>query len=331
MFKLLTTLGAAAAAAMMTTATPQPELRGAALMDALHGGGYTIVLRHARTDRSFQEDVRAVPASRTQQRNLNDDGVRDARLMGVVFRKFDIPFGEVIASPMFRATETAEYAVRQARTTLVLRTFPTLDDARALIAELPAKGMNRLLVTHHFVIETHVPGIKPGDIGESEAVVVRTAADGTIELVGRILLADWTALAAGASPTAAATSQGHGAPAGYSASHTEESVTFPDTPVARLAHGYVRAFSTGDTAIMHQFLASSVDADPARPIADRLTSYAKLYADVGQLHVASIDSVAAHEITITTHSARRTVRITLKESEKQIGRAGSISLRVEGQ
>jgi phosphohistidine phosphatase SixA len=329
MFKLLTTLGAAAA--MMTAATPQPELRGAALMEALHGGGYTIVLRHARTDRSFQEDVGAVPTSRAQQRNLNDDGVRDARLMGVVFKKYDIPFGDVIASPMFRATETAEYAVRQARTTMVLRTFPTLDDARALIAESPAKGTNRLLVTHHFVIETHVPGIKQGAIGESEAVVVRTAPDGTIEVVGRILLADWTALAAGASSTSAATPQGHSAPAVYTATHTAESVNFPDTPVARLAQGYVRAFSTGDTAVMRQFIESSVDADPARSMADRLTSYAKLYGDVGQLHIASIDSVAAHEITVTTHAARRTVRITLKDSEKQVGRASSITLRVEDQ
>lgn len=329
MFTLLTTLGAAAV--MMTTATPQPELRGEALMEALQGGGYTIVLRHARTDRSFQEAMNVVPTSRAQQRNLNDEGVRDARLMSVVFKKYDIPFGDVLASPMFRATETAEYAVRPARTTMVLRTFPTLDDARALIAESPAQGTNRLVVTHHFVIEAHVPGIKPGDIGESEAVVVRAGPDGTIALVGRILLADWATLAAGASTTTGVTTQGHAVPAGYSATHATESVTFPDTPVGRLAQEYVRAFSTGDTATMRQFIESSLDGDPARTIADRLASYAKLYGDVGQLHVASIDSVAAHEITITTHAARGAVRITLKESEKRVGRASAITLRVEGQ
>ena len=147
MFTLFTTIAVAAAMATATSPT-HAELREEALIKALRSGGYTVVLRHGRTDQSFKVDVGSVPASRAMQRNLNDDGVRDARLMGAAFRKYGIQFGDVVASPMFRTMETAEYAARQARATMVLRAFPTKDDARALIAEVPAAGTNRLLVTH---------------------------------------------------------------------------------------------------------------------------------------------------------------------------------------
>src|SRR5215203_983624 len=74
---------------------PAPELRGESLMDALRAGGYTVILRHARTDRSQpnQETPQGpIPALRSQQRNLTDNGVRDAQLMGRVFKKYKISF-----------------------------------------------------------------------------------------------------------------------------------------------------------------------------------------------------------------------------------------------
>ena len=56
-----------ASLALLTTLPPTPpdELRGDALMQALQRGGYTVVLRHARTDRSFQEEVGSVPRLRS--------------------------------------------------------------------------------------------------------------------------------------------------------------------------------------------------------------------------------------------------------------------------
>jgi phosphohistidine phosphatase SixA len=149
------------------------ELRGEELMKALQSGGYTILLRHARTDWSFKEEVGSVPVERSAQRNLSADGVRDAALMGVVLKRYRIPIGEIVASPMFRARETAEYAAGTPTVSMALRVFPTTDETAALVAAAPKPGTNRLLVTHHFVIEKLVPGIKPGDVGESEAAVVR--------------------------------------------------------------------------------------------------------------------------------------------------------------
>jgi phosphohistidine phosphatase SixA len=183
-------------AGLATATSDSTELRREDLMAALQTGGYTVLLRHARTDRSFNEQRDPVPTERSAQRNLTDDGVRDAALMGVVFRKYGIRFAEVISSPMYRTVETAEYSVgKPTSTTMVLRVFPSTPAQSALVMKAPRKGTNRLLVTHHFVIETHVPGITPGDVGESEAAVVRHTADGKIELVGRITLSDWQALA----------------------------------------------------------------------------------------------------------------------------------------
>jgi hypothetical protein len=206
---------------------------------------------------------------------------------------------------------------------MVLRALPTGDEARRLIAMPPKPGTNRLLVTHHFVIETHVPGIRPGDIAESEAVVVRTAKDGSIELVGKILLADWRELAgpAATAPAAApsATMLSHGAP-----------FVYPDTPVGRLALEYVTAFSSGESARMKAFIESSLEIDPARPLSDRLASFEKLYADLGPLHVVGVEGATENEITLLTHARPGMVRVTVRESAREAGRAASITFRYGG-
>jgi hypothetical protein len=124
------------------------ELRREALMSELRRGGYTVILRHARTDRSFQEERAYVPKERSAQRNLTDEGIRDAALMGVVFRKHGITFAEVISSPLYRCVETAELAVRAPDTTMVLRTLP---GGRGRAAAEPRAGSDRRCRTQHGV------------------------------------------------------------------------------------------------------------------------------------------------------------------------------------
>jgi hypothetical protein len=86
MMQLLSALALVTGLGTATT-VDSTELRREELMSALRNGGYTVLLRHARTDRSFNEVREYVPKERSAQRNLTDDGVRDAALMGVVFRK----------------------------------------------------------------------------------------------------------------------------------------------------------------------------------------------------------------------------------------------------
>lgn len=310
----------------------QTELRGEPLMHALQRGGFTVVLRHARTDRSFQEAVGSVPRLRSQQRNLNDDGVRDARLMGAVLAKYRIPFSEVVSSPMFRTLETADYAGQPVTdTTMVLRTFPPTDAQRALIAVEPRAGTNRLLVTHHFVIEEHIPGIRPGDIAESEAAVVRPVGEGRFELVGRILLEDWAALGGGTGSAASATPAAHGTPEMGAAPmvHGTAPMVWPASELGHLAKGYVSAFSSGDTAVMRRFLETQMEVG-TQPMAVRVATYQRLFEEHGPLTVTTLESVTNVELRLLTKGRRSDIRVIVRRLDAASRRLASVTFQIQG-
>lgn len=312
-----------------TPAEDSAQLRREQLMAKLRNGGYTVLLRHARTDYSFKEDPASIPKDRTAQRNLSDDGIRDAALMGVVFRKYGISFAEIIASPMFRTIETAEMAAGKPTTTMALRTFPSTAEQEALVKTAPKAGTNRLLVTHHFVIETHVPGVKPGEVGESEAAVVRHTQDGKLELVGIIKLDDWKALANpgyGAAPAAsAANGFSHGLPQASPHKTGGSAPVIPDTHAGHIARDYIEAFNSGDLNKMRTFVESSLVGDPARPTDERIKSYAKLFEDNGALSLVSVDSSTATRVALTMTSQRGVLVLTVTSSDAQPMRAASVT------
>jgi len=331
MLHLLSSL--ALAVGISTATVDSTELRREDLMAALRNGGYTVLLRHARTDRSFKEETGYVAKERSAQRNLTDEGIRDAALMGVVFRKYGISFAEIIASPMFRTVETAEMAAGKPTITMALRDIPSTPEQAALIAKAPKPGTNRLLVTHHFVIETHVPGIRPGDVGESEAAVVRHTADGKIVLVGRILLDDWRALANPGQPASQSTVVGsaaavatHGASA--TAGSNGASATIPDTHAGHLASEYIAAFNTGSPDKMQAFIESWMLADPARPTEERLKTFAKLFEDHGPLSVIMVERSESTELTLGVQSKQGHLRLTVKSSDAQPMRLESLTFAI---
>jgi phosphohistidine phosphatase SixA len=301
------------------------ELRGEDLMKALSTGGYTILLRHARTDRSFQEAIGTIPVERSAQRNLSADGVRDAALMGVVLRKYHIPIGEIIASPMFRARETAEMAAGTPTISMALRVFPSTDEQAALVAVAPKARTNRLLVTHHFVIEKHVPGIAPGEIGESEAAIVRRTPDGHVAYVGRITLADWERLAG--VPAQAAQSAPAAAPAPATTyGPAEPSPTIPNTPAGQLAQRYISAFSSGDATRMREFIESSLIPNPDRPTELRLKTFTESFERFGPLTVTGIRASSAEEISVNVRAKSGDFIVTTKVAPDHPGRAASITI-----
>src|SRR5215211_5855046 len=183
-----------AALAVWLTLTPPPNglLPADSMMVELRKGGYTILWRHTATDYS----TRDVPGAteRSQQRNLTAQGALDAEIIGRLLKLRGVPIGEVLASPMFRTRETAERAFGRTDVTMLLRTEQASAEERQLMLTPPAPGTNRVLVTHHFIIERNAPGIRPGDIVEGEAAVVRVNA-GVLETVGIFKMADWRRLA----------------------------------------------------------------------------------------------------------------------------------------
>jgi phosphohistidine phosphatase SixA len=317
------------------------ELRREKLMETLRKGGHTVMLRHARTDRAFNEQRDPVPTERSKQRNLTDDGIKDAALMGVVFRKYGIQFAEILSSPMYRCVETAEYAAgKPTSTTMALRTFPDTPEQGALVRKAPKAGTNRLIVTHHFVIETHVPGIKPGDVGESEAAVIRHTADGKVELVGRITLADWTALAnpGGSEPKPATGESGGGGHGGVLAAlgraihgtPGEEpkkgvDVKFPDSHAGHIISEYIKAFNSGDVDKMQSFLESWMVLNPSRPMEERLQTYRQMFADHGPLTVTSVHDNQQLEVSLGMKSKLGDLRVTLKAGADQPMKGTSIT------
>ena len=269
----------------------------------LRKGGYTILWRHTVTDRSVQEPMGYTNLPRFQQRNLTDQGVADAKAVGLLFKSRGIPIGDVLASLMFRTRETAEYAFGRVESTPLLRQLEPSPEQRRLIAAVPTAGTNRVIVTHHFVIERNVPGIEPGQIAEGEAAVVRSTGDESVRLVGIFKMADWRRLGAQAGGAASANPGVHGAAFVHGARLTNQSagaasnapLVIPaalETPQHAAVAEYLRAFNAGDTTRMRQFYDRFVVPNPARSLEERMAVYRRLKSDLGAL---SIDSVTVIE------------------------------------
>lgn len=127
------------------------------LLAALRGGGVTAYMRHAITDRSQGDSGRL--DDRAGQRNLSPAGIAQAEALGQAWRRLALPLGDVLASPVFRARETAELVF--GRDAVRVEPFLTADDytpdpallarnvavTRARLAQAPARG-NDVLVGH---------------------------------------------------------------------------------------------------------------------------------------------------------------------------------------
>ena len=165
---------------------------------ALQEGGLTLVVRHAIADANInrQEFLRSCAF----QRNLTEAGRGQARAIGSAVRALRIPIGEVRASPLCRARDTARLAF--GRVTLdrdlispgVIGT--EADDkrrAKALrqLAESPPANGNTVLVTH-----TGNIGAAFGEetVQEGETLLYRPGAN----LVGRVRAEEWAELASSA-------------------------------------------------------------------------------------------------------------------------------------
>ena len=304
---MLTHLALAVIAALTPPNTDR--LSPDSMMIELRKGGYTILWRHASTDYSTK-DAPGFPDDRTQQRNLTEQGALDAALIGEIFKRRGVPIGDVFASQMYRTRETAERAFGRVRIDTLLRSMQPSDAERRLILAMPPHGTNRVLVTHHFIIERNAPGIRPGDVAEGEAVVVRSNGE-TLETVALFKMADWRRIAeatpgmtltlkslitrtAGGAPNA-------GAPAAVPAAPSSTTVTLPailDMPrYARIAE-YLRTYNAGDPDRMRKFYEMSVVTNPNRTMEQRLETYARLRGDLGNLTVTSAVPSADDQMTV---------------------------------
>ena len=178
-------------------------LAGISLVQALQRGGLTVYFRHADTGPAYSEP-RPIDLNRCEtQRNLNENGRLQARVIGEQFRRLNIPVGDILSSEFCRCWQTAELAFGRYRKvsalTGVSRDPEAAADRRAsaealrkLLGTVPASNTNTVLVSHGynlFDLEQFLLGT------QGEAAVYRPDGRGGYALVARVTPDEWAKLA----------------------------------------------------------------------------------------------------------------------------------------
>lgn len=180
-------------------------LAGSDLVNALKKGGYVIVMRHASSPRQAPDASTAHPDNLTRERQLDETGRRAAAAMGSALRALEIPIGSVFSSPTFRAVETVragEFGTPTIAAELgdrgrSMQGVTEQDGSwlRGQVDQRP-KGTNTILVTHLPNIRSAFPQLASG-LADGDALIFGpVGTGGTMELVARIKINEWPALAA---------------------------------------------------------------------------------------------------------------------------------------
>lgn len=169
------------------------EAAGAATPDVvavMRAGGNVLLIRHAVTERGVGDPPGFRVEDCATQRNLSDEGRRQAARLGEALRKARVPIAEVRSSRWCRCLETARLAFEPQRP---VHPWPPLDSffsrreaaaaqtnaALAALDTLPSDS-NWVWVTHQVNIAALTgAGAAPGE------VIVARPADNGLHVVGR--------------------------------------------------------------------------------------------------------------------------------------------------
>src|SRR5437667_11976157 len=168
----------------------------AELLPELRKGGYVLFIRHpktnpdqADTDPLHLDNIRA-------QRQLSDEGRKQAQALGGAFRALKLPIDKVISSKFYRAQEAAKLLDIAEVTTSVdvteggLVVSPRENERRAkalreLLSAAPAEGKNLVIVSHKPNLQD-TAGKEFGDLSEGEVVAFKPLGDGKFKVVARV-------------------------------------------------------------------------------------------------------------------------------------------------
>ena len=198
---MLAVLSTVVLAAQSGVPEQEHALSGKSLAAALERGGYVIYFRHADTGPAYLEQDVDLKRCETQ-RNLNDNGREEAKLIGAQFRKLKISVGEVLASEFCRCMETADLAFGRHKIEPLLTGVSRSAEAaprreraiaalKKMLAAMPAPGTNTVLVSHGFNL-WDAEGFHLGTQGE--AAIYKPDGKGGYALVARLLPREWVEL-----------------------------------------------------------------------------------------------------------------------------------------
>jgi phosphohistidine phosphatase SixA len=189
---------------MFAAVAQAQTLEGDALVKALQGGGYIIVMRHASSPREAPSKEAANPDNAKAERQLDAEGRATAAAMGKAFRDLRIPVGAVLSSPTYRALETVRLAqfgnaqphpeLGDGGRSMSGSTDSQAEWLRKQVEQLP-KGTNTIIVTHFPNLSRAFPQFSAG-LADGEALIFGPGAKGGSVFVARVKIDQWPALAA---------------------------------------------------------------------------------------------------------------------------------------
>lgn len=182
------------------TAQADGSLSGKALLEEVSKGGYVIYMRHTKTDKAQKDSDVSDLSNCATQRNLNDEGRAQAKMIGAGLERYNVKVDRVLASPYCRAVETADIMFGRHEKADGLRYLTRLspDEAAEATAWLkkefgtaPAAGSNTILISHTANLKEGV-GIWPKNAGDIN--VFKPTGDGGFTHVGTITADEWSVL-----------------------------------------------------------------------------------------------------------------------------------------
>ena len=162
----------------------------AAMWSLLQRGGHAVMVRHAITEPGVGDPPGFRLDACSTQRNLSEQGRRDARALGEALRARRVPVARLLSSPWCRCLETARLAFgREPEVEAALgnlfgrseREAAQVSALRALVGQVSAGG-NLLMVTHGSTTLA-LTGVSPAT---GEMVILAPQAGAGFRVAGRL-------------------------------------------------------------------------------------------------------------------------------------------------
>src|SRR5437879_6804120 len=168
----------------------------AELLPELRKGGYVLFIRHPKTNPD-QADTDPLHLDNIKaQRQLSDEGRKQATALGEAVLALKLPVDKVISSKFQRAQEAAKLLDIGEVTASVdvteggLVVSPRENERRAkalrqLLSTAPAEGKNLVIVSHKPNLED-TAGKEFGDLSEGEVVVFKPLGNSKFKVIARV-------------------------------------------------------------------------------------------------------------------------------------------------